>query len=150
GDDRPELFGCRAVHDHSVAAERELVAYRSDAVSRAAARHRGKPLFGDQRRHVLELLVGADDVEPTNSRHDRVSENLMEDLQIPTVRTHEELAVALQVRREATDRLHEPLVLGDVVAHGGEARPDLDRRRVTTGALRGALDGLHTTHGRLV
>ena len=48
---------------------------------------------------------------------------------IPPVRLDEQIAVALEVGRQAPDRLLEAQLLGQLVVHGGVARPDPHRRR---------------------
>ena len=128
-----------AVHDHAVAAEVELVA---DARRRTARACRWPPAAshssGMQRGDVLELLGGRRRVErPGKLDDDRVGAEPLEHRRVPAVGPHEQVAVALQVGGQAADRLLQPQVLGEVVADGGEARPDLHRVGVAPGLLGG-------------
>ena len=69
GEDRCELGGGGAVEDDAVAAEVELVADGSDALLGCPGGGGGEPLVGDEGGNVVELLGGADDVEPDESSY---------------------------------------------------------------------------------
>ena len=84
---------------------------------------------------VLDELVGAEALE-----HGR----------IPAVDLHEQVAVALQVRRQSTDRLLQALRFVDVVADGGEHRPHPDARGIAAGLLGTASGGGDRVGHRLV
>ena len=78
-----------------------------------------KPLHGNGGKAIFR--VGEDGAETVEVVH------------APAVHLDEQLAVALHVGDEPADRLLDAQVVGDVVAHGGEARPHLHRVGVAPG-----------------
>ncbi len=112
---------------------------------------RRQPLVGDQGGDVFELLGRGDRVDGAGElRHHLVGAESGEHGRIPTVRLDHQVAVALQVGGEPSDRLLQPEVLGDVVADRGETRPDGDVVGIAAGPLGGVLHGADAALQRLV
>jgi hypothetical protein len=66
---------------------------------------------------------------------ERIGAETVEDRRVPAVGPDQKISVASQVGRETADGLPEPPGFVDVIAHGGEYRPDPDIGRIAARAL---------------
>src|SRR5690606_30336817 len=134
--------GGRAVQDHAVGARGELVEDAGGALLGGAGGGRGQPFVREQPGDVPEVAGRPDHVEGAGVAGDEVvGAEALQDRGVPAVDAHQQVAVALQVGGQAADELAEAQLLVQVVADGGEDRPDPHGVRVAPGFEGPAADG---------
>ena len=139
------------MQNDAVAAQRELISYGGDTGCRRPGCAGGEPFGWNKTGRMGQLLRCADAVEGSPyARNHRVGQEAPEHFRVPSIRADKKVPVALKVGTQPPYRLLQTSVLRQVIADGGEARPDLDVVWVTSGALGGALDCVDAACGRFI